>query len=64
MNFLFRNKLSEVKESRNKVVTKTMHIDKDSTVYKDIPYKTNNVINVGIWINKLINKIEGGDINA
>ena len=64
MKLLFKNKFSETKKSRKKIITKTMQVDDESTLFKDIPYKINSIIDIGIWVNKLINNNEGGEINA
>ena len=64
MNFLIKNKFSETKKSRKKIITKTMRIDDESTLFKEIPYKINSIIDIGIWVNKLINNNEGGDLDA
>ena len=64
MNFLFKNKSPETKKSRKRAITKTMRLDEESALFKDIPYKINTVIDIGIWINKLTNNSEGGKIDA
>jgi hypothetical protein len=64
MNFLFNNKFSEARHSQKKAVTKTMRIHERSDLYKDISYQTNTVINIGRWVNRMINNNNGGEINA
>jgi hypothetical protein len=41
-----------------------MRIDDGSDLFKEIPYKINSIIDIGIWVNKLINNNEGGKIDA
>jgi hypothetical protein len=41
-----------------------MRIDDGSDLFKEIPYKINSIIDIGIWVNKLITNNEGGELNA
>jgi hypothetical protein len=64
VNFLFKNRFPETEQSQKKAVTKTMQIDQESALLNDIPYDINIVINIGRWINRVINNSKGGVIYA
>jgi hypothetical protein len=58
MNFLFRNNLSEKDESSR--LTKYNEIDYqlESSLLIEIPYELHAIINVGFWVNDILNNKE------
>jgi hypothetical protein len=41
-----------------------MQLSEESFLFKDIPYTISSIIDIGIWVNKMINNNLGGEINA